>query len=236
MKLMILGRRARGITRAACHAHLRHVHGQMVVDPPKDAGAMPDGYVQNHVLDAALFASEGRHAIGRDLVTELWFADVAALRAATATPYYLGSLRPDEPNFVDDATVEKLPVRPRGVVEGPMDGPWKVFVVLGPAGAPPDGLAALRECGGLAALVENAVLPGPDGGPPFADVILEGWFARRADAEGAVDALASVVRGAAGRGGDATGSAVFLAEQFDTPRLLRIGPVPGSVAAARARA
>lgn len=182
VKFLFLGRRAAGRTRAAALTHLRDVHGRMVVCPPADAGAMPSYYAQNHVIDGAYPAGDGPHAIERDLVTQLEFESMAAMQAAVATPYYRANLRPDEPRFVDDATVARLNVVPRTVVAGPRTV-HKLFVFVARGGqaddvawaATVDGMAAtIAGWDGVVSLIDNTVLP-PPAGAPFVDRVFEAW-------------------------------------------------------------
>ena len=216
IKLIIIGRRAPGISRSAAHRHLREVHGQMVVRPPADAGAMPKDYVQNHVLDGAYPGGDGPHAIERDLVTELWFDSIDDLRASTGTPYYLENLKPDEPLFVDDSTVEKLMVQPHLLVERGI-GQFKVFWAI--SGAIDNAVfdQKLVDQNGLECAIRNDVLPPPSGQPRFVDVIYEAWFSQRSDAETALRGFTNI---SSADGLDRASSFAVIAEQFDTQRLL----------------
>lgn len=226
IKLMIIGRRAPGISRSAAHRHLRDVHGQMVVRPPAAAGAMPRDYVQNHVLDGAYPGGNGQHTTERDLVTELWFDDIGQLRASTSTAYYLENLKPDEPQFVDDSSVEKMVVRPEILLEGG-GGRYKLFIVLKAA---PESLSdgTLRLCfdpvflniPGLRLAVVNAAQTPPDGTAPFADLIYEGWFAVQADAAAALAVSAELLAAAQDAGADRLQSFALVAEEYTTARLI----------------
>jgi hypothetical protein len=181
IKFLFLGRRAPGSTRQAAQAHLRDVHGRMVVLPPPDAGAMPAYYAQNHVIDGGYPAGNGPHAIERDLVTELQFESMAAMQAAVATPYYLGSLRPDEPHFVHDPSVVRLNVTPCAIVAGPRTIA-KLFVLVSRTADDGDWPAARQQIAGtiaawdgVVALTENVVALPPHG-ERFVDSVFEAWF------------------------------------------------------------
>lgn len=224
VKLMILGRRAPGITRAKAQYHLMHVHGRLVLLPPADAGAMPCDYAQNHVIDGT-YPAQGAHAIERDLLTEIWFDDMRSLQASTSTPYYLANLKPDEPRFVDDASVVKMLVRPEILVDGPK-GVVKIFTAIGLTDAGLDDVAKavdrigthLARASGSGALVVNTVLPPPDGRPPFAHLIFESWSITEVDARRLADVattfgddLADLI--------DPDRSLSLLAEEFTAGRL-----------------
>lgn len=219
IKLMIIGRRASGISRSAAQRHLRDVHGRMVVCAPANAGAMPAGYIQNHVFDGAHYGAVGAHAIERDLVTELWFESIDHLRASTNTQYYLDNLKPDEPKFVDDSTVVKMMVRPRALKEG-NGGEFKLLILITMAvdAAEPQNQIApiLLASRAIISAVVNEVLPPPDGQRPFVDIIYEAWF----DARDAVEeALANVAPVISSRLIDWSRSLALIAKQYDTERL-----------------
>lgn len=225
MKLIIIGRRAPGISRQACHRHLRDVHGQLVVFPPADAGAMPGDYVQNHVIDGVYPTGDGPGSIERDLVTEIWFDDFDHLRASTETAYYRSVLKPDEPRFVDERTVEKLPVRPTDILAGENPGLFKVFIGVSflpnteqDHGAAATSIAtALSNRPGVSCLVQNTVLPGPGGMSALADLIFEGWFHELRTARTVFEGYRECLRAECIN--PLAGFAV-LAEQFDKSRLL----------------
>lgn len=216
IKLMIIGRRAPGISRSAAHRHLRDVHGQMVVCPPAGARAMPSDYVQNHVFDGAYPAGTGAHTIERDLVTELWFESIDDLRASTGTPYYLENLKPDEPRFVDDSTVEKLMVQPHALAERGA-GQFKFFWLVSGAIDNASFEQKLLNQHGLECAVRNDVLPPPGGQPRFVDAIYEAWFPQRIDAEAA---LREFTKAPLPDGIEQSRSFALIAEQYDTQRLL----------------
>jgi hypothetical protein len=182
IKLMIVARRAPGMSRSAAHKHLRDTHGPMVVCAPANAGPMPSGYVQNHVFDGAYPAGEARRMIERDIVTELWFDTIDHMRASVTTPYYLTNLKPDEPCFVDDPTVERLVVDEAIVRDGPR-GPDKLFVFASKADRK-DAFACLQNA---TAIVDNTALPSPFG-PPFSECVLEAWFPDQGATVAALDA------------------------------------------------
>ncbi len=205
LKLMIIGRRAAGITRRAAQNHLLMVHGRMVVCPPDDAGAMPSRYVQNHIIDAVYPSGAGVHGIERDLVTELWFDDIKHLRGSTSTAYYLDNLKPDEPRFVDDSSAEKMVVRPEVIMDGEQ-GIYKAFIAVTSLADELDGMMMAAQ--GIGGALRNVAMPPPDGSPPFVPVIYEAWFENLDDTFALVD-------------GFANSPTIFalVAEQYDAARL-----------------
>ena len=212
VKLIITGRRRAGLTRAGMSRHLRQVHGPMVVSPPPDAGLMPGGYVQNHVQDGA-YAAGG---LDLDFVTELWFDSPDHARASVATPYYETVLRPDEPRFVDQASVRRCFAMEQHVRSGPPAGHHKAFLFW--AGA--DGFAPAWEAArsavapGAARWVANNTRAMPGAPLPY-DGIDEIWLAADADAQPLFDAMLHRLAGHV----DAAGSFFVVAEEFTTERL-----------------
>lgn len=144
IKTMIFGRRRPGLTLAEHRAHMKDIHGALVLDyirlHPDQA---PRRYVQNHAFDGVYPGSDTRvgvFTLGLDFVTEVWFPDLATAKASRETPFYIEHLRPDEPQMVDDSTVFGLPVT-EDVIRTPgepHEGRTKVFVVW--HGAPPFAL------------------------------------------------------------------------------------------------
>lgn len=223
VKFLFLARRAARRTRAAALGHLRDVHGKMVVCAPADAGSMPSYYAQNHVIDGAYPAGDGPHALERDLVTQLGFESMAAMQAAVSTPYYLNNLRPDEPRFVDDASVERLNVVPHPVVTGARTL-HKLFVLVGRAASADDATWAaatkalsdtIAKWEGVESLVDNHVLA-PPGGMSFVDRVFEAWL----DAEETARAAAApAVALFADRAFDPSRSIAIIAEEYTQERL-----------------
>jgi EthD domain len=211
---MIFGRRARDKTRRAAQLHLQHIHGRMVVSPPADAGPMPARYVQNHVIDGVYPSGQGPFGIERDLVTELWFENLDHLRASTSTAYYLDNLKPDEPTFVDDQSVEKLIVRPELLLPGEF-GQYKVFIGLASHDRPDaDAFGQqLLSANGIGGAIRNTVMPPPDGSDPFVTIVYEAWFAALDDAY----ALVMSITGSLLQ--DDAGGFAVVAEQYDAARL-----------------
>lgn len=135
IKTMIFGRRRPGQTLAEHRAHMKDIHGGLVLDyirlHPDQA---PRRYVQNHAFDGVYPASDTRvgvFTLGLDFVTEVWFPDLATAKASRETPFYVERLRPDEPRMVDDSTVFGVPVTEEIIrTPGePQEGRAKVFVV-----------------------------------------------------------------------------------------------------------
>ena len=206
-KVIVMGRRAPGRTRAAGHAHMRSIHAGLVLLPPEDAGSMPADYTQNHVFDG-VYPSAGAHAIERDLFTEIW---PAAAGPRAVTPYFRDKLQPDEENFVDNETVQKVFCDAQPLKAGPQ-GDFKVFLAF--TGGDPTAAIAVVE--NALSSAQNRAVPGPSGDPAFVDNVVEFWFAERADAAGVLERWPAVL--AATRADPATSFAVA-AEQFDSARL-----------------
>ena len=230
IKLLILGRRAAGLTRARAMRHLRLVHGPMVYDPPANSGPGPAHYVQNHVFDGVHLGAghDGLtpYGIDRDLVTEVWFESVGDMIASTQTPYYLANLKPDEPRFVDDATVVRCMA-----VEGPRQGAddvghAKLFVFLkAEAGTDREAAASAWRstmepalAGAGAAWLENTV-NGRPGEEPFTHAVWEAWFHDRDTLERFVNAPLPAVLHDLESVFDPHASLYLLAEEYTVERL-----------------
>ncbi len=209
-KRIIIGRRAPGITRSAAHAHLRNVHSALVLSPPEDAGALPADYTQNHVFDG-VYPTAGAHGIERDFVTEIWPGGAPGSRPSGSTPYYSQVLQPDEENFVDNATVEKLSAEAQPLKAGPQ-GPFKLFLAL--TGG--DAQAAADAIEGALSSTVNRIVPSPQGASGFVDQIVEFWFAERAAAAAVLEQWPAIL---AATGADPSASFAVAAEQFDSARL-----------------
>lgn len=192
IKLMIVGRRRGGMTLRQCHWYMRDVHGAAVVrfigEQPHLA---PRRYIQNHVFDGCFRVPEDRtdtFAGARDFITQVWFDDPAQAAAAMSAPFYRETLQPDEDRFVDQASVDKLPVVEREVFgRGGRDGAGKVFVMLRAApGVTQDDLAAAsapvwrrlleEESLGIECVVRNQVLARPGVPAPSVDLVDEVWL------------------------------------------------------------
>lgn len=204
IKLVITGRGAAGKSREAAQRHMRAVHGPMVYAPPPDAGAMPSYYAQNPAIDDGGVLLEAWRS-DRDFVTEIGFADVAHLKAATSTRYYLETLRPDESNFVDQTSVRAALTRPE--LRSGADGAEaaRLFVFLkrgGDHGAfARERAEALSEFAADSAVIAracDAALPAPDGREAPFDVVERLSFATRESAfDFARRRFAALVRGLA---------------------------------------
>ena len=228
IKLLILGRRRPGMTRAQASRHLRRVHAPMVYDPPADAGAMPSAYVQNHVFDGVHLGGApdalAPYGVDRDLVTEIWFDSVAHMIASTQTPYYLAKLKPDEPRFVDEQTVVRCVVAEEPREGGARGGRFKLFLFLSAqSGQAPDASgwrAVLTDAlqTAHAGWVENVVTPRP-GETPFAHRIWEAWFHDRDALTTFVDDRLSGLIDALGDTIDRKATLYLLAEAYTVDRL-----------------
>jgi EthD domain len=133
IKLMMLGRRRPGQTLSEHRAHMQDVHGRLVLDYiAADPDNAPRRYVQNHAFDGIYAGGEGQvkaFALGFDFVTEVWFPDLASLKASRETQFYLERLQPDESQMVDTATVIGLPVAEEIIAAPASSGPFiKVFL------------------------------------------------------------------------------------------------------------
>ncbi len=175
IKLVITGRCAVGKSREAALRHMRAVHGPMVYAPPPDAGAMPSHYAQNPAIDDGGVLPESWRS-DRNFVTEIGFADVAHLKAATSTPYYLETLRSDESNFVDQTSVGAVLTRPelRSADHGAEAARLFVFLKLRGDAFASESAAAFNELEADSAVIARArdgALPAPDGRQPAFDLI-----------------------------------------------------------------
>lgn len=198
LKLMIVGRRRGGMTVTQLHRYMLDIHGAAVVAGiASQPGLMPQRYVQNHVFDgsfrvpgAASGTAPDPFAVARDFVTQVWFDNPAQAAAATQTPFYLEQLQPDEDNFVDQASVVKLPVVPEHIFSaGSSRGRpenSKLFVFHQRAAGVALEVLAETTLGlwkplltdashGIAAVVRNRVLQRPGDSAP-ADVVDEVWL------------------------------------------------------------
>ena len=231
IKLMIVGRRRPGTTLAQHRQHIRHVHGELVLRYIAASPELaPQRYVQNAVFDgcysAGSLATEPL-ALQRDFVTQIWAQDMAAVGRSREQPFYLEHLRPDEPRFVDEATVAFMPVHEQLVRQSPdaAQASVKLFgLTRRPAGASGDAtaawnaalaaLAATPAGSGVARHVRNAVLAPPGQTPP-ADQIDEFWLHHVAAAQALAAAWqASVVQPLAATGHIAAdGAATWLAHE-----------------------
>ena len=214
VKVIIAGRRRAGLTRAGLTRHLREIHGPMVVAAPADSGPMPTGYVQNHVRDGVYPAS----GVERDFITEVWFPSPEVARASTMTPYYESVLKPDEPRFVNLASVQRCVAIEHVVKQSDGGGHHKAFLCW--AGA--DGFAAaweaarIAECGTAMRWVANQTQAMPGPAPlPFAGID-EIWLADGADVQPIFDAMLARLAGHV----DAAESCFMVVEEFTTQRLL----------------
>jgi len=214
VKLMITGRRRAGMTRAELSRHLRHVHGPMVVSSPPDAGAMPGGYVQNHVQDGVYPAG----GLERDFVTEVWFDTPDAARQSVMTPYYETVLRPDEPRFVNLASVQRCFAMETVIVAGE-PGTQKAFLFwAGAADFVPAWEAARVAVSGTHPVRrwvanETRTMPGP--APLPYDGIDEIWLTDGAGGRPLFDAMLALL----GDHADPAGCFFVTAEEFTTARL-----------------
>lgn len=196
LKLMIVGRRRGGMTVAQLHRYMVDVHGAMVLRHIAASPQLtPQRYVQNHVFDGSFRTPDPTRGgtpdpftVSRDFITQVWFDNPAQAAASSQAPLYLNELQPDEDNFVDQASVVKMPVIAQPVYEAAHPaGCSKLFVFHRRAeGVSTDDLAAstLAQWQPLLAdaalridrLVRNVALARP-GEPAAADLVDEVWLA-----------------------------------------------------------
>lgn len=200
-KMMMFGRRAPGQTTAENRRHMKDVHGRLVLDyiaaEPQNA---PRKYVQNHGLDGVFPGDEAAPPalrLGLDFVTQIWFEDLASLKASRETPFYFERLRPDEPRFVDVANVLGQPFSEEVVgAAAPDSADTKLFVVR-PRGADAvsllDSLAS-SEVSFAGYCRNTAVTPGPIG------VVDEFWLRDEEDARRLLDHCRKALDNAAPEG------------------------------------
>lgn len=72
-------------------------------------------YVQSHTLRSGYRKGEPVY----DGVAELWFDDMAAVRAMSNTPEY-AAVKADEPNFIDPATIDTIITEEHIIKDGPI--------------------------------------------------------------------------------------------------------------------
>ena len=186
IKLVIVGGCAADKTRDAAHRHMRTVHGPMVYDPPPDAGPMPSYYAQNPAFDDA-GALPALWRGDRDFVTEVGFGDIGDLKAATSTPYSLDRLRPDEGNFVNQATVQAVATREETRSGSESPEAVRLFLFLKRRGSQDEfgrrcALVERMVDGAVTARASDVALPVPDGREASFDRIERLSFADRAAA------------------------------------------------------
>ena len=194
LNLNIVGRRKPGTTIADHRHHIRAVHGEMVlrfIEVAPDCA--PHRYVQNAVFDGQYRTTPpgtDPFALNRDFVTQVWVDDFAMLEASRRHPFYNASLKDDEDNFVDQATVVFLPSRERQIVARGDQPPTsvKLFTLMRRAADadPGDYAKAWVDAAGAAGTlplrhVQNDVVALP-GAAPAADAIDEFWLPNEADA------------------------------------------------------
>lgn len=100
IKLLVFLKRKKGMSSEDFHKYWTTRHAEIVTAVP-DFMKYVKRYVQSHNVDNALLDFPGGGHNGFDGMVELWFDDVAAMKAAFETPGYIGTIRPDEPNFLD---------------------------------------------------------------------------------------------------------------------------------------
>lgn len=139
VKLMMFGRRAPGQTIAENRHHMKNVHGRLVLDYiTADPQSGPRKYSQNHGLDGVFPDDEAAPLalrLGLDFVTQIWFDDLASLKASRETQFYNERLRPDEPRFVDVASVLGQPFAEEPVGAPATDSAGIKLFVVRPRGA-----------------------------------------------------------------------------------------------------
>lgn len=100
IKLLVFLKRKPGMSSADFHKYWTGKHAEIAMGEP-DFKKYVKRYVQSHNVDDALLDFPGGGHSGFDGMVELWFDDVASMKAAFETPGYVNTIRPDEPNFLD---------------------------------------------------------------------------------------------------------------------------------------
>lgn len=191
-KMLIAGRRRSAMTLAEHRHHIREVHGKIVLDLIQtNPDHAPRRYAQNRVVDGT-WRTDGPagdpFALGRDFVTQVWFDNPAQAMDALSHPLYKARLQPDEDNFVDQASVVKLPAREHVVIDASAkQGGFKLFAFFSKLGSTNSAefvsawqqrgkaLAASSAASGLQQYVQNQVMAKP-GEIPLADGVDEFWI------------------------------------------------------------
>ena len=203
VKLMIIGRRNPTTTLVEHRQHIRHVHGEMVLQYiAQDATIAPRRYAQNAVFDGTyrrtvpgLLPANDPLALNRDFVTQIWFPSLQAAGASLQTDFYKNNLKADEDNFVDQASVVFTSATEREVFSRstPVLNAFKLFYFTQKS----DGVsteafrAAWREAAAglqgwsgaeqVQRYVQNDMNPGPQGPSPV-DGVDEFWVSDEASA------------------------------------------------------
>ena len=203
VKLMIIGRRNPATTLVEHRQHIRHVHGEMVLQYiAQDPRIAPRRYAQNAVFDGTyrrtvpgLLPANDPLALNRDFVTQIWFPSLQAAGASLQTDFYKNNLKADEDNFVDQASVVFTSATEREVISRstPALNVFKLFYFIQKStGVSTEAFnAAWREAtGGLhnwsgveqvQRYVQNDMNSGPQGPCPV-DGIDEFWVSDEASA------------------------------------------------------
>jgi hypothetical protein len=80
--------------------HYKERHGPLVAGL-QIFGSQTLRYVQNYAFSPPSNAVIPNHAVMIDGISELWYSDLEAIRAAYADPAYMSRIRPDELSFCD---------------------------------------------------------------------------------------------------------------------------------------
>lgn len=216
VKMMICARRRPGQTLRRHRAHMKDVHGRLVLDyiasQPEHA---PRRYVQNHGFDGAFAAADPAASplgLGFDGVTEVWFPDLATAKASLETQFYLDRLRPDEPLMVDIGRVVTLPYEETLIKVPPPDrDAFKIFLIFAKEAVVPldqvtAACAALPEPRGHTR--NSALVPGPIA------AIEEFWFSDQETAYRFADAYLEKVVSPGGEGCLSASVAMVLAKEI----------------------
>lgn len=120
-------RRKAGLTHKEYLDYITQVHARIAREQPLTISR----YVQNHVFDGAFgdaADSQYRLTLPRDSVTELFFADLAAMGQCFSHPYVREKVGPDGVNFADLTTSQSLVARSHPIeVANPGSGSIKVL-------------------------------------------------------------------------------------------------------------
>lgn len=204
VKLVIVGRRAPGITRAAMKRYMLDVHGPLVLSDAELTRTFFARYRQNHVVDG-VYGTDA--PIGRDMVAQMELAPGQDPARLEASAHMREVVHPDEAGFAHLTDRVFTPVRDDVVLPPPVPAgrtePARhdkvVHFLQATDGATGEPFATRwAELDGPAVkaaepigYVRNTTLPGPGGAPVFS-LIAELWFPLGGGADGLGRWLAAV--------------------------------------------
>jgi len=154
IKLIGAFSKRRELSRADCLAHYRERHGPLIRDT-REFGRHINRYLQYDRADVEEFNAENPDVCG---VSQVWFADLTALRAAFAEPAYMDTIRPDEVRFSDLATPMIVIGSETTPLYGGDDAPVRLFRFLHSASTDENDFFNFRQENYAPAIMKDAEL------------------------------------------------------------------------------